>query len=114
MSSNWIRFFMVFSSLIFRLTWVTIKVAGVRLPARLCGLGLRFALVGVPQTRFYLAFAARTIWAASSGVAAFASISWASVSRNALNSALVMPSAMSSLPSVRGLRPCLTLTIISC
>ena len=48
------------SSLIFRLTWGTIKVAGVRLPARLWALGLRFALVGVPQARFYLAFAAMT------------------------------------------------------
>ena len=45
------------SSLIFRLTGVTIKVAGVRLPARLWALGLRFALVGAPQARFYLAFA---------------------------------------------------------
>nr|DAI51405.1 MAG TPA: hypothetical protein [Caudoviricetes sp.] len=87
---------------------------GGKAPRSPLGLGLRLALVGLPQARFYLAFAARTIWAASSGVAAFASISWASVSRNALNSALVMPSAMSSLPFVRGLRPCLTLIIISC
>ena len=48
------------SALIFRLTWGTIKAAGVRLPARLWALGLRFALVGLPQARLYLAFAAMT------------------------------------------------------
>ena len=59
-----------------------IKVAGVRLPARLY-VGLRCALVGFAASLFYFVFASRIIRAASAGVFAVDSTSFASVSRKA-------------------------------
>ena len=81
----------------FCLTSVTIKAAGVRLPARLLvwDSGL---LVRCCRYPFYFVFDCRMISAASSGVLAVASTSFASVSRNALNSAFVIPLSIPSLP----------------
>ena len=77
---------------------------GGKAPRSPFGVGLRCALVGDPQALFYSALAALIIWAASSGVVAVVSTSRASVSRNALNSAFVIPSGISSLPFKRGSR----------
>ena len=64
--------------------------------------GLRSALVGVAASLFYLVFASRIIRAASAGVFAVDSTSFASVSRKALNSAFVIPSGIPSLPFLKG------------
>ena len=94
--------FIFLASLIFCLTLVIIEAAGVRLPARLFGCWDSGLLVRCAAIPFYFALASRIIWAASCGVWALLSTSCARVSRNALNSAFVIPLSISSLPFVSG------------